>query len=61
MPQIALGNLLDEIKAGARNLYQEHEQNRLICERSEILYRKWNSVFQKAGAQGRVAAVARCR
>eukprot|EP00043_Microstomoeca_roanoka_P016732 m.172339 g.172339 ORF g.172339 m.172339 type:complete len:997 (-) comp16516_c4_seq1:229-3219(-) len=47
--QIALGKILDEIKAGARNLYQEHEQNRIICERSVSLYRKWHRVFRSAG------------
>ncbi|EGD81524.1 hypothetical protein PTSG_02243 [Salpingoeca rosetta] len=47
--QIALGKILDDIKAGARNLYQEHEESRVICERSVSLYRKWHKVYRSAG------------
>eukprot|EP00049_Salpingoeca_infusionum_P006635 m.109541 g.109541 ORF g.109541 m.109541 type:complete len:927 (+) comp13376_c0_seq2:174-2954(+) len=47
--QIALGHIVDEIQAGGKNLYQEHEQNKQQCARAEMIYRSWTRLFQKAG------------
>lgn len=30
-------------------IQQEHEENRILCERSVSLYRKWYKVFRSAG------------
>jgi hypothetical protein len=49
--QIALRKLVDEIEQGAKDLYQEHEQNKMACERAELLYRKWLIQYRAAGSQ----------
>jgi hypothetical protein len=46
--QIALGNIRDEIKAGAKNLYKEHEKSKQLCERSEALYRQYSVAYRAA-------------
>ena len=38
-----------EIEGGRVDLYAEHERNSRICERAELIYRKWSTEFRKAG------------
>jgi len=46
--QIALGNVLDEMKAGNKHLQKEHERARQVCEVAENFYRRWNVAFRAA-------------